>query len=64
MTLGALAFSIFVGWRMKKAAVEAELTNDGSLPGNRTVFKVFYFLTRYIVPVGIAIIFLSNFISL
>ena len=63
MTLGALAFSIFVGWRMKKAVVEAELTNDGSLPGNRKIFKLFYFLTRYIVPVGIAIIFLSNFIS-
>ena len=63
MTLGALAFSLFIGWRMKKAVVEAELTNDGSLPGNRKVFKVFYFLTRYIVPVGIGIIFLSNFIT-
>ena len=63
MTLGALAFALFVGWKMKKAVVEAELTNDGSLPGNRKIFKVLYFLIRYVAPVGIAIIFLFNFIS-
>ena len=52
MTLGALAFTLFVGWRMKKADVQEEL------PG--PFFRVFYFMIRWIVPPAIIIIFISN----
>lgn len=48
MTLGALAFAIFAGWRMKKADVQSE------------VGRFFCFLIRWIVPLAIIAIFLSN----
>ncbi len=52
MTLGALAFTLFVGWRMKKADVQEELQGP--------FFKIFYFMIRWIVPPVIMIIFISN----
>ncbi|MBO7603613.1 MAG: sodium-dependent transporter [Bacteroidales bacterium] len=52
MTLGALVFALFVGWRMKKADVQEEL--------NGPLFKVFYFMIRWVVPPAILIIFISN----
>lgn len=52
MTLGALVFALFVGWRMKKADVQEEL--------NGPLFKVVYFMIRWVVPPAILIIFISN----
>lgn len=63
MTLGALGFVIFVGWKMKKTIVRDEITNNGSCKLNNKLFKVLYFLIRYVAPVGIAMIFVFNFIS-
>ena len=60
MTLGALAFAIFVGWKMKKMEVHDELTNGGTLPISGKVFKPLYFFIRWIVPPVILIIFISN----
>lgn len=62
MTLGALAFTIFVGWRMKKADIRSEFTNDGALGFNAKVFNFFYFLVRWIIPPVILIIFIANII--
>ena len=63
MTLGALAFTIFVGWRMKKADVREEFTNGGTLSFSSKVFKVMYFIIRWIIPPIILAIFISNLIS-
>ncbi|MCQ2174794.1 MAG: sodium-dependent transporter [Bacteroidales bacterium] len=63
MTLGALGFCLFVGWKMKKTVVESELTNNGSIRFNQRIFKTLYFVLRYVAPIGIALIFISNFIS-
>ena len=63
MTLGALGFCLFVGWKMKKTVVESELTNNGSIKFNQRIFKTLYFVLRYVAPIGIALIFISNFIS-
>jgi NSS family neurotransmitter:Na+ symporter len=58
LPLGGLAFTIFVGWWMSKADVRDELTNDGTC--NVKIFTVVYFLMRYLAPVGIILVFLSN----
>ena len=58
LTLGALLFSVFVGWKMDKADVRDELTNGGTLKGNARLFPFGYFLIKYIAPVTIAAIFI------
>ena len=63
MTLGALAFVLFVGWRMKKADVYDELTSSGATPVGRGLFKFFYFFIRWIIPPVILVIFVSNLIG-
>ncbi|MCR5325173.1 MAG: sodium-dependent transporter [Bacteroidales bacterium] len=62
MTLGALGFALFVGWRMKKADVVDEFTNGGTLGFSGKVFGVFYFLVRWVVPPVILLIFVSNLV--
>lgn len=48
MTLGALAFSIFAGWKMDKIEIES------------IIGKFFRFMLKWIVPLAIMAIFLSN----
>ena len=62
MTFGALLFSLFAGWKMDKARVYAELTNEGSLPGNRRLFGVMYFMIKWVAPVVIGIVFVTNLV--
>lgn len=64
MTFGALLFVIFVGWKMKKAAVRAEITNNGSLKFSGKAFGFVYFLIRYVSPLAILAIFLTNLFTL
>ena len=63
MTVGALLFSIFVGWKMDKEAVRDELTNGGTLKTNGRLFPVIYFLIRYVAPLTIAAIFISGLLG-
>lgn len=62
MTFGSLMFVLFLGWKMKKADVRSEFTNDGSLKFNSKIFEVFYFLVRFVAPVVIVTIFITTFI--
>lgn len=62
LTIGGLMAVLFVGWKMKKSDVREEFTNAGSLNVNNRCFDVFWFLIRYVAPVAIAIIFLTNFL--
>jgi neurotransmitter:Na+ symporter, NSS family len=57
LPLGGLLIVIFVGWYMKHAEVEAEMSNQGTL--KIKLFGVFRFLIRFIAPIAIAIIFLN-----
>lgn len=59
MMIGALAFTLFVGWKMKKSEVREELTNNGTLRVSGKLFPVLYFIIRWIIPPAIIIIFLS-----
>ena len=58
LPLGGLVFTVFVGWWMSKADVRDELTNGGTC--NVKLFWGVYFLMRYLAPVGIVVVFLSN----
>lgn len=60
MTAGALMIVLFVGWKMKRQDVRDEFTNGGTLKGNSLIFGTVYFLIRYIAPVTIMIIFITN----
>lgn len=62
MTIGGLLFVIFAGWKMKKQEVWEEFTGHGSYKLNCKIFNFFYFILKYIAPVGVAVVFLSNFI--
>jgi NSS family neurotransmitter:Na+ symporter len=60
MTLGALAFTLFVGWKMKKSEFRDEFTNGGNLKFSSRIFPVLYFIVRWVIPVVILLIFVSN----
>ena len=60
MTFGSLLFVLFVGWKMKKSVVRDEFTNGGTLKGSARVFGVFWFLVRYVAPLVILTIFVTN----
>ena len=60
MTFGSLLFVLFVGWKMDRAAVCREFTNNGTLRANSFLFGLLYFLIRYIAPVVILIIFVTS----
>lgn len=63
MTIGALLFSVFVGWKMDKKTVRDELTNGGTLKVNNKLFPIVYFLIKYIAPVTIAVIFITGLVG-
>ena len=61
MPLGGLLIVLFVGWKMKKDDVMDELTNGGTLrAGLRNAIR---FIIRYICPVAIAVIFISQLVK-
>lgn len=60
MTFGGLLFTLFVGWQMKRSDVRDELTNGGKLPLNSKIFPLVYVLVRYVAPIVVLIIFVTN----
>ncbi len=63
MTIGALLFSLFAGWKMKKDAVRDEITNSGKNAANGRIFPILYFIIRYIAPVAILLIFITGLLA-
>ncbi|MGN0202131.1 MAG: sodium-dependent transporter [Candidatus Cryptobacteroides sp.] len=60
LTVGALLAVLFVGWKMKKEDVRDEITNGGKV--NTRIYPAVYFLIRYIAPLAVLTIFISNFV--
>ena len=60
LTAGVLLVVLFVGWKMKKEDVREEITNRGVI--NNKVFGVFYFLIRYVAPITVITIFITNLV--
>lgn len=63
MTFGSLLFVFFVGWKMKREEVRREFTNEGSLRRSGRLFPVIYFMIRYVAPLVILVIFVTNLIA-
>lgn len=60
MTLVGLFTVLFLGWKIKKQDFEDEFTNGGTV--NKRLNKIFYFIIKYLAPVAIAVIMVSQFI--
>ncbi len=58
LPVGALFISLFIGYQMKRIDVQKEF-ETGADPG-RSLFKLWYFLIRYIVPIMIILVFLKS----
>ena len=53
---------VFVGFVMSKDDVRDEVTNHGEKAANAKLFPVIYFLIKWVAPIAIAAIFITNFI--
>ncbi len=58
LPFGGMLICIFVGWRIEKKVLTAELTNKGSVMFH--FFSTYCFLVKYIAPVAICFIFLNE----
>lgn len=54
LAIGGMLLAIFVGWFMKKEDLKDELTNGGAISFG--AFELWYNLTKYVIPVVIAIV--------
>ena len=61
LTLGGLLVVLFVGWKMSRADVYDEFTNGGTKVWNVRLFNFFWFMIRFVAPVGVAVLIVSNF---
>lgn len=60
MTFGGLLFTVFVGWKMDSAIVRREFTNNGTLKFNSRIYPAVRFLVRYVAPIVIVTVFVTN----
>ena len=61
MPIGGLLIVLFVGWTMKHTDAMDELTNGGTLRAG--IRKAIYCIIRYLAPVAIAVIFISQLVG-
>ncbi|WP_340111078.1 sodium-dependent transporter [Maribellus mangrovi] len=59
LTFGALFIVLFVGWKLGKSSFLDEISNEGTIKSG--LFKVVFFIIRYIAPVAIGIIAIAAF---
>jgi NSS family neurotransmitter:Na+ symporter len=58
MPVGAIFISLFVGWKLKKADLQRELSSNGKY--KTAYFSVFLFLVRFVAPIAIFLVFLNQ----
>ena len=58
----AMCAVIFVGFVLRKSEVRDELTNSDRLKVNGKIFGFVYFLIKWVAPVAVTLLFISNFI--
>jgi neurotransmitter:Na+ symporter, NSS family len=58
LPVGALFISLFIGYQMKRIEVQKEFETGAD--SGRSIFKLWYFLIRYIVPIMIILVFLKS----
>ncbi len=55
LPLGGLAMALFAGWMMSRSSTMEELRL-----GNGTIYRFWYFLVRYVSPVGVLLVFMRG----
>jgi NSS family neurotransmitter:Na+ symporter len=60
ITVGSLIMVLFAGWRVKRTDFLDELTGHGKSGTPRWIFSFVYFMVRWISPIVIIVIMLSN----
>ena len=63
LPFGGLLFTVFVGWKMPRADVLDEFSNNGKKPLNVRLYPAIRILMRYVAPIGILIIFLNSILG-
>ncbi|WP_417897076.1 sodium-dependent transporter [Bacillus haimaensis] len=58
LPVGALLISIFVGYRIPKDILKDEFFQGSTV--KKSVFIIWYYLIRYVVPVGILLVFIQS----
>lgn len=58
LPIGGIIISLFVGWKLDRRMVKAEVTNNGTL--KVPLFKVYIFLLKWVAPLAIVLIFLNE----
>ncbi|HIY47041.1 MAG TPA: sodium-dependent transporter [Candidatus Alistipes faecigallinarum] len=58
LPVGALLTCLFVGWRLDREVLHAQMTNNGALPFR--IYRVFILLLRYFCPAILLLVFLDN----
>jgi len=61
LPLGGIIICLFTGWYLDRKLVENELTNGGTL--RFRLFRLYYFIIRYIAPLAIMAVFLQELLS-
>ena len=58
LPLGGMLTCIFVGRRVGKKILKAELTNEGTI--RFRLFSIYVFFMKYVSPIAIGIVFLNE----
>ena len=62
ITVGSLIMVLFAGWRVKRTDFLDELTGHGTSRTPRWIFTYVWFMVRWVAPIVIIVIMLSNFL--
>ena len=62
ITVGSLIMVLFAGWRVERADFMDELTSHNKSTTPPWIFRFVYFMVRWVAPIIIIVIMLSNFL--
>ena len=61
LPIGGIIICLFTGWYLDRKLVEHELTNGGTL--RFRLFRLYYFIIRFVAPLAIAAVFLQEILA-
>lgn len=61
LPIGGVIICLFTGWYLDRKMVESELTNGGTL--RFRLFRLYYFIIRYVAPLAITAVFLQELLA-
>lgn len=61
LPIGGIIICLFTGWYLDRKLVESELTNCGTL--RFRLFRLYYFIIRYVAPLAIAAVFVQELLA-